>query len=337
MLYIEPDGTDAAFHFSAEEFVMQNSFGENVLMIWQAANTAMLGVNQIAAAEINMPEATKESVQIVRRASGGGTIYTDMGSLLYTFIRPFEDSVPPIDVMRKNAAEPIVAALAQLGVCAEISGRNDILVGGKKVSGLAQYVKNGRILTHGSLLYDTDLELLAKLITANPEKFRSKALQSVRSRVCNISEHIPSGKDGAKPTTHKFWGLLKQALFQDKQVKEHTFDADEITAINAIRNEKFANKDWTFGRSPKFTYTNSRRFEGGQLNVYFNVKNGIITDCTFCGDFLGVLPIREFEARLENQDFTPRAVAGAIDDMPISAYLGGISQEEFMTLIFATR
>jgi len=334
MIYIEPQGTCAAFHFAAEEYLMQNSkFTEPILMIWQAANCAMLGVNQIAEAEINMIKAKEQGAQIVRRQSGGGTIYTDMGSLLYTFILPYKNEHSPIDVLRKHVAAPVIFALRQLGVAAELIGRNDILVDGKKISGLAQYAKNGKILTHGSLLYNTNLDMLTELITANPEKFQSKALASVRSRVENIVNYIPPKQNGEKPTTNEFWAQLKQNLLHSN-FTGYSFSSHETAEINTIRDEKYANDKWTSGRTPNYTYKNSRRFDGGTLEVFFNVQNGLITNCSIHGDFLGILPIYELEELLKNQPLNPHAITAAIGATPLTAYLGGVMLDEFLCCVF---
>jgi len=334
MIYIEPHGTNAALHFATEEYIMlSDNFIQPVFMIWQADNCTMLGVNQISEAEVNMPKAEARGVQIVRRQSGGGTIYTDMGSLLYTFILPYNNELSPIEILRKSVAAPVITALHKLGIPAELIGRNDILVEGKKISGLAQYAKNGKILTHGSLLYNTNLDTLTELITANPEKFESKALSSVRSRVGNISDYIAPNHNGDKPTTAEFWSLFKQALLQDN-FAEYILSNSDTTAIESLCADKYANNSWTFGRTPDFTYKNRRHCGGGFLEVFFNVQNGNISTCSIHGDFLGILPISELEVKLKNQPFNPTAISAAINKAPLTAYLGSITIEEFLACIF---
>ncbi|MCL2588614.1 MAG: lipoate--protein ligase family protein, partial [Oscillospiraceae bacterium] len=156
MRYIKPPGKDAAFHFSVETYLMEQfPSDEPIFMIWQADNTAMLGSYQVAQAEVDLSYAKELNIQIVRRQSGGGTIFTDMGTLLYTLILPQLAEQSPREIVREAFAAPMIRALNKLGIPAELIGRNDILVDGKKVCGIAQHVRRGKVCTHGSLLYDT--------------------------------------------------------------------------------------------------------------------------------------------------------------------------------------
>jgi len=188
MYFIADKSLDAALHFSHEElFTRYLRFNEPVVMIWQTDKTVMLGNNQVTKAEIDVDFALKENINIVRRSSGGGAIFTDPGTILYTFIEPLKYESK---IHREKVAETVIKALDSIGVSAKQEGRNDILTDGKKISGLAQYTSANHICTHGSLLFDTDLELLSKVLIANESKLLPKGIASIRSRVTNIIDFI---------------------------------------------------------------------------------------------------------------------------------------------------
>ena len=330
MVYIENASKDAAFHFSVEEYVVRHfPWNEPVMMIWQAHNCAMLGSNQIAEAELDMSYAEQEGLQIVRRSSGGGTIFTDAGTFLYTMILPCTDENSP-EAVRRIVAGPIVRALNDMGVPAKIEGRNDIHVGEKKkIGGMAQYVRHGRICTHGSLLYDEDLEKLTRAIRADDEKIRSKALKSVRSRVTNIKEYMPQ-----EYSTQEFLEILKQKLFCNRQIREHILTKEELAEIDRIYQDRYSNPAWTIGRAPKFSLHNSKLFEGGRLDVYFEVDKGIVLSCSIHGDFLGIASMRDLEEVFVGKPFKTQAFEEATAGVPIQHYLGGITKDEFLSCVF---
>ena len=330
MLYIEPKSNDAAFHFSVEEYVVRHyPFGEPVMMIWQADNCAMLGNNQVAEAEIDIACAKEAGIQITRRSSGGGTIFTDMGTLLYTMILPYTEEEYPLQIAKEKLAAPVVEALNNLGIPAKIEGRNDILVEGKKVSGLAQYARHGRICTHGSLLYDADLETLAQVLRVDNEKISSKALQSVRSRVTNMKEHM-----NTPCSTQEFWDLLKEQLFSTWQIREYALTEEDLAQVSQIFEEKYGNPAWTLGETPKFSFQNSKRFPGGKVEIYLDIAKGTVASCSIRGDFLGIAPVRDLEERLEGKLFQQEVFNEALSDFSLQPYLGSITKDEFLSCIF---
>ena len=336
--YLENNNKDAAFHFSVEEYIVEHyPFNEPVFMIWQADNCVMLGKNQVVMAEVDIDYAKQAGINIVRRSSGGGTIFTDLGTLLFTMILPDEgaDHSPSatynVDMAKNLVALSIADALNKLGIPAKIEGRNDILVENKKISGLAQYVRHGRICTHGSLLYDTDLEKLTRVLTVDESKISSKALQSVRSRVTNIKEHMRS-----QCSTAEFCDMLKEQLFSTMQVSKRELTDHDLIQINEIYRERYSNPTWTFQQSPKFTYHNSKRFSGGKVEVYFDIEKGFITSCSIKGDFLGVYPIRELEERFEGKLFERKEIEEAVFEVSTKPYLGSITKEEFLSCVRVT-
>jgi len=336
MIYIENDVKDAAFHFSAEEYIMREyPLNRPVLMLWQTEKCVMLGNYQVAEAEIDMGVARKEDVQIVRRPSGGGTIYTDLGTFLITIIMPDSGEEDSQQIAKEDISKLLVEALDQLGISAEIKGRNDITVASKKITGVAQYSKFGKICSHASLLFDADLEMLTRILRVDDEKIRSKAIKSVRSRVTNIKEHMET-----PCSTQEFFEQFKKALLMkiksrnEIEVSTHRFSQNEFDDINKIREEKYANPSWTIGRSPKFSLHNSKRFAGGKVEVYLDVDKGILTSCSIRGDFLGVVPIRGLEAHFENSEFQYQVFCKLLDNISLNPFLGSITKDELLSCFF---
>ena len=326
MLYIETTSKDAAFHFSVEEYVM--GFKQPVMMIWQADKCAMIGNYQIAEAEVDMAFAKQNNIQIVRRSSGGGTIYTDLGTILLSQIMPMQE---------EKYVLPIVPALNKMGVPAKLEGRNDITVEGKKVSGLAQYAKYGRMCSHGSLLYDTDLDMLTRILRVDTEKITSKAIKSVRSRVTNIKEHMVM--ENRPVNTSGFLAQLKLELFRlqktnSQKISEYKLSEDDLKQINQIYKKRYGSTAWTFERAPKFTFHNSKRFTGGKVEVYIDIVKGVAASCKIRGDFLGTNPITDLEGLLEGQIFKYENFKNSLSGQILQPYLGSITADELLSCIF---
>ena len=237
MVYIETDSKEAAFHFSVEElFTRYIRKDEPVLMLWQTDKTVMLGNNQVAEAEIDLEFALTSAIKIVRRSSGGGAIYTDPGTVLYTVIEPLTGDTSE---HRERVAATVINALGQMGVAAVREGRNDILIDGRKISGFAQYTSANHVCTHGSLLYDTDLDTLTNVLIANAAKLHPKGIASIRSRVTNIKPYMKE-----KCTVDEFICLLKKELLNNQSYKVYELNTMENDIITRIYNEKYANPEW---------------------------------------------------------------------------------------------
>jgi len=330
MIYIETKSTDAAYHFSVEEYLVRNfESDETLLMLWQADKCAMLGSFQIAAAEINMSCASKSKVQIVRRSSGGGTIFTDMGTLLYTMILPYSEDRDIEQLVKKSVAGPMVSALNKIGIPAKMEGRNDILVGSKKISGLAQYIRGSRICVHGSLLYDTDLDLLANVLNVDEGKISSKAISSVRSRVTNVKEHMPK-----KLSTDEFISMLKKSFFECYDIRNYELSGAELSEIDTIFKNKYAHTSWNFGNAPKFSLRTAKRFPAGKVEIYMDTEKNIVTSCAIYGDFLGTVPISGLEEQMINIPLEYTAMSNALEKISLRPYLGGITKEQFLSCMF---
>jgi len=337
MLYIETGSSDAAFNFSLEEyFVRKCGNGKNdgsceaAVMIWQAEDCVMVGCNQVAEAEADVGYARESGIQIVRRSSGGGTIYTDMGTFLFSMIMPHPSKhAYPADFAREASVLPVLGALIKLGVPAVFAGRNDILVHGKKVSGLARYSIGNMICTHGSLLFHADLNRMERALRVEEGKLRYKSLRSVRSRVANLSDFLDFSF-----STQDFFGYLKQHLFSELAPRAYALTAADLEGANEICRLKYGKASWTFRQPPKFSFQNSLCFPGGKLDVYLDVAGGTVSSCAIHGDFLGVAPISGLEKLFVSKPFDRFAFADSLRGVDMQPFLGGITKDEFMSCIF---
>jgi lipoate-protein ligase A len=274
-----------------------------------------------------MDYAKKEKIEIVRRTSGGGAIFVDMGTFLYTLIQPRQKEIDVWQTAQKTIAGPVIRALNKMGVPALLSGRNDILAGGKKISGIAQYARFGMLCTHGSLLYDANLEMLASALRVDDDKIRSKAIKSVRGRVKNINEYV------ALPI-REFREILKRSLIGELGAREYIFTDGELMEIEKIRDEKYGNPEWTFGNAPAFSFFAGRRFPEGKIEIYLDVVKGFVASLSIRGDFLGVVPIRALEEKLENTMFQYDAFERALDNVEFGPFFGGITKEQLLSVVF---
>jgi len=324
--YLETRSVDPAYNLAFEETVLTRRREGDYLLLWQNQNTIVVGQNQNVEAEINRAFVEAHDIQIVRRMTGGGAVYHDLGNLNYSFITDAGDLER---LTMDRFTRPVVDALRALGLNAEASGRNDILVDGKKVSGTAQRLAKGRILHHGTLLFDSDPEMVAGALHADPEKFRSKGVKSVRSRVGNIRDALPEDMD-----LPDFWAYLKEAFAKGGLLQEETLSLEEMGVLEELKRSKYDSWAWTCGRSPKYALTNKRRFSGGLLEVGVQVEHGLITGIRFCGDFLSLTSLEPLEKALEGCPFRQEDVGAVLDRFPLRELFGAIGREEVLDTLF---
>ena len=258
--------------------------------------------------------------------TGGGAVYHDLGNLNYSLITDAPDAER---ISMERFTLPVVNALRGLGLDAEASGRNDILVSGRKVSGTAQRLYRDRILHHGTLLFDSDPEMIAGALCADPEKFRSKSTKSVRSRVGNIRSFLPTDM-----TLEQFWGYLKSCLCENG-FETGELDKQELNRIRNLKREKYDTWEWNYGKSPKYDMTNRRRWSGGGLEVRAQIEEGRICALVFYGDFLAMRPLEDITSALEGCLMRREDVAAVLDGFPLIEYFGGISRQELLDTIFS--
>ena len=325
VLYLETGSQDPAFNLAFEEYVLTRRREGAYLLLWQNDNTIVIGQNQNAEAEINRAFVEEHGIHVVRRTTGGGAVYHDLGNLNYSFITDLGNAE---QLTMERFTQPIVEALKALGLDAEASGRNDILVEGRKISGTAQRVTRDRILHHGTLLFDADPSMVAGALNVDPEKFRSKSAKSVRSRIGNIRDFLKEDMD-----LPAFWDYLKTAL-AGSGLEQTTLTPEELAEVKALKAGKYDTWEWNFGRSPKYNMTNKRYWTGGGLEVRADVAQGVITDIIFYGDFLAVRGMEEVTEALRGCPFRAEDFAAVLDRFDLSKFFGAISKEEILETVF---
>lgn len=274
MLFIDNRGiTDPRINLAIEEYALKNlDIEETYLLFYINEPSIIIGKNQNTVEEINTEYVENNGIHVVRRLSGGGAVYHDLGNLNFSFIT--KDDGDSFHNFQKFT-EPVTEALQKLGVNAELSGRNDLMAEGRKISGNAQFSTKGRMFSHGTLLFDSEIESVVSALKVKKDKIESKGIKSIRSRVANISEFLDE-----KITIEEFRTLLLKNIFGDlDEIPEYKLTDEDWEKIHQLSRERYQNWDWNYGRSPKFDLQHSHRFPVGQIDIRLNVTKGKIEGC----------------------------------------------------------
>lgn len=329
MIYIVNKSNKPDFNISLEEYCFKNltQYGK-IFILWINEPSIIVGKNQNTQAEINEKYVKENGIHVVRRISGGGAVYHDLNNLNYTIISNEDSESRTFDF--KAFSEPVIQTLKELGVDAEFSGRNDITIEGKKISGNAQAYIEGRVMHHGCILFDVDLTVLQKALETSSEIVEAKGVKSVRSRVDNILPNLPE-----KITVTEFANkILEQMKRKYPEMVEYKFSENELLEIDKRRKEKFGNWEWNYGSNPVAEIVRNRRYPGGKIQVFINTKKGLIDDITFFGTFFGVKSdLTDFQNRLKGIKYEKEDVFKAIKDIDITPYFAGFSTEELTDAI----
>ncbi len=321
MYYLETHRQDPDYNLALEETVLCRRTEGDYLLLWQNDRAVIIGRNQNTAEEIDAAYAAEHGIRVVRRVTGGGAVYHDLGNLNYSFITDADDRQGA-----RRFTDPVVSALRGLGLDAEASGRNDILVSGKKVSGTAQRLQGRRILHHGTLLFDSDGETIARVLRPDAAKFQSKSTKSVRARVGNIRSMLSRDM-----TMEAFWAYLKTALADHLESVELT--EEELAAAETLRREKYATWEWNYGASPASTAVARQRFDGGTVEVRARIEHGTVADIAFYGDFLALRDLTPVQEALRGLPCRRDALSRALDGFAQGEYFGSVTREELLSLI----
>jgi lipoate-protein ligase A len=327
--YIESRSVNPYRNLALEQFVFDClDPKDGYFMLWQSDNAIIVGKHQNTLAEINVPFVKEKNITVARRLSGGGAVYHDFGNLNFTFISPV-GKANEIDF--SVYCEPIQKALRSLGVPVEISGRNDMTVEGKKISGNAQYLKQNRIMHHGTILYDTDMDILSLALRPGEDKITSRGIKSVRSRVTNIRPYMK-----ADMPIGGFWASLKNYLAAALDLRDLALAAEQYEEVEKLKEEVYSQWSWNYGNSPPYNTRKARRIEGcGKIEVLLDVeREGIIKNVAFYGDFFGSRDPSELGYKLIGYHLEYAELKTLLKDEDTSLYFHGLEKEGFLALLF---
>jgi lipoate-protein ligase A len=329
MIFIENEGqTNPKLNLALEEYILRNFSTDNdYLLFYINEPSIIIGRNQNTLEEINHNYVEEKKIHIVRRVSGGGAVYHDFGNLNFSFITNHDGK--SLNNFKKFTA-PVIKVLNNLGLSAELKGRNDIQVDDKKISGTAQFSTGKRMVSHGTLLLDTDLGEVVNALNVKMSKIQSKGHKSVRSHVANISEFLK------KPLKiEEFRQLVLEGLYDESEPFEtyHLTDA-EWQGVHQLKTEKYETWDWNYGRSPKFNVKRDKRFSVGEIDLRIFVEKGRIKDFKIFGDFFGKEPVEQLEQLFKESRYERATISELLKDIDLKEYFGEISKDEFIELVY---
>ncbi len=326
MICIRRTETDPYFNIAAEEYVL-HEFTDDCFMLWRNEPSVIVGKHQNTLAEINYDFVAQNKIKVVRRISGGGAVFHDLGNINFTFIM---NGQPGQLVDFRKFTQPIIDVLATLDIEAKFEGRNDLTIDGKKFSGNAEHVFKNRVLHHGTLLYRSTINNLADALNVDPDKFRDKAIKSVRSRVTNISEHLKEELE-----IEDFISLVMNHILEMYPNAElYQFSDQDRKIIQELVQTKYGTWDWNYGYSPKYNFKKSIRANGGKVEFNFDVKDGIIEKANIYGDFFSRANIHDLEQALIGIPHREKEVLKVLDSFEIGTYFKNITLEELIPALF---
>ncbi|MCF8380528.1 MAG: lipoate--protein ligase [Bacteroidales bacterium] len=324
MLCIQNKITDPYFNIAAEEYVLKN-FQDDCFMLYQNENSIIVGKHQNALSEINLDFVNDHQIKVVRRISGGGTVFHDLGNLNFSFFMTGEDGNL---INFKKFTRPIIEFLKKNGLEAEYGTRNELMVHGKKISGNAEHIWKKKTLHHGTLLYSSDLSHLSGALKVNPLKYTDKSVKSVRSRVGNIIDYLPEKLDISVFGE----GLMKHVMEEFDVPGIYEFSEEDIAAIMELRDNKFIRWDWNFGYSPSYIFEKSLKIKPGNLSVKLKATKGIITEIKLSGDFLEKDVFPDIEKILQGQKHDRTIMNEYLEEK--YGILHGITANELLEVLF---
>jgi lipoate-protein ligase A len=329
MISIRNESKDPHFNLALEEYALNYlDPKEDYVIIWQNEPSVIIGRNQNTTEEVNAKFIKDNNIHVVRRLSGGGAVYHDLGNLNFTFI---VNSDKDVVSNFKKFTEPVINALGKLGINAEFSGRNDITIDGKKFSGNAQYYAKNRLLHHGTILFNSDLAVVQEALNVKIDKLQSKGIKSVRSRVTNIFPYLKQ-----EVSVEEFKDILLRFLMGDENYKEKEYILNEsdLSKIRELMEERYLKWQWNYGESPAFDVEKAMRFEGGKLELKFNVKDGLLQELKIQGDFFGKKDVKEVENILKGKQYRYESIRETLDYIDFIEYFSAITVDDFVECMF---
>ena len=325
MLIIDSPSTNAYFNIASEEYLLYKYPKEDIFLLYVNAPSIIVGKFQNTLAEINLDYVREQHIKVVRRMSGGGTVYHDTGNLNFSF----HTQLGTNDFMDfSQFTQPVIAMLNKMNVPARLEGRNDLLVDGKKFSGNAKLAKNGKMIQHGTILLNSQMIVLVEAIKVNPLKFVDKAVKSNRARVTNLIDYLPENT-----TTEILKQLLIGEMLQNNTgASIYQFTQEDIEGIEKLVAEKYSTWDWNYGSSPNYNFKKAVKIPAGFIELHLDVDKGVIEKVKIFGDFFASRPIEELEKALAGQRHDIDHIEQLLSSTDLTAYFGKVTVAEILEL-----
>ncbi len=316
MKYLINNSTDPYFNLAFDEYCLENIPSEEpYFFLWRNRPAVIIGLNQNAYSEVNLDYLNSHGITLARRVTGGGAVYHDLQNMNYTIIG------------RNPSPQPMVDALRTLGVPAELTGRNDIFVEGRKVSGYARRVSHDQEIIHGTLMYDVDLDTLTHVLDTQGSKMQAKGISSVKSRVANLKEYLPQFK-----SLDELQAALQEILSAgDGQMP---LSAEQVAEVRRQADEKFSTWDFIYGHSHEADFRCKAKLSCGTVEADIRVDRGLIARLDFSGDFLFDTPAQELAAKMTGLRYAPAEVKAFLATQPVSTYFRGATPDDLAALLF---
>ena len=328
MLIIYNDNTNPYFNLAMEEYLLKNNT-EDLFILWRNKPSVIVGKNQNTLSEINLEYVKENSIPVVRRQSGGGAVFHDLGNINFTFITNNNNSFSDF----KKFTQPIIDLLKTMGLDATFSGRNDLLIDGKKFSGNAQYNYRNKVMHHGTLLFSSQITDLSNALKVKSIKFEGKGIKSVKSRVTNISEHLDT-----KMSVLEFKDLIMNYMASiDSDNKLYTLSKEDIDGIEKLVEKKYNTWEWNFGNSPKYSFSNELKYPGGNVEFNLEINKGVISKIKFFGDFFGKEDIENLEILLSGVKHKEESLREILSNIDINNYLLGADMDILISGILGVK
>ena len=325
MIIIDSPSNNAYFNIASEEYLLTKFPEDEILLFYINAPSIIIGKFQNTLAEINLDYVKDNNIKVVRRLSGGGAVYHDLGNLNFSFHTKASDKdFSDFETFTK----PVINLLNKLNVPAKLEGRNDLLVDGKKFSGNAKTIKSNKMIQHGTILINSEMSVLADALKVNPLKFVDKAVKSNRARVTNLIDYLP-----VETTTESFKQLfIDEIKLSNENISVYSFDNEDIAAIEQLINEKYGTWDWNFGSSPDYNFKKANKIPAGFIEVHLDVHKGHIQKAKIFGDFFASSPIEEIENLLINIKHDQESIRDVLAKIDLKSYFGNVTDKEILEI-----
>ncbi|WP_125582421.1 lipoate--protein ligase [Levilactobacillus cerevisiae] len=333
MRYLASSSLDIRQNLAIETYLMEHAdLTEPILYFYVNAPCIIVGRYQNVLAEINQQYVKDHQIILTRRTSGGGAVYDDLGNVSFSFITKDDgDAVGNF----KRFTDPVIKALHQMGATgAAMTGRNDLTIDGKKFSGNAMHVENGRMFSHGTLMYDVDQTQIAKALQVPADKLATKGIKSVRSRVTNLKPYC--APEYQNLTIEEFRDTLAKEILGVSDLRQaHQYeltDADQA-GVKVLADKYFNNWDWIYGNDPAYSLTRRQHFAAGTVEFDLDVDQGKIKAIQIHGDFFGQLPIEDVTQQLTGVTYSLSAIQAVFEQLDVPSYFGKIPTADLVNLL----